>query len=294
MAKKEFTRTSFLFLLGLIVILSIVETSYAYYGEGDCAHEHEIVYIDVPIDLDANIILDGNPTETFWKKESNQKGNLVIKLSERKIGTEIPEIHDLNITFIMNDNYIYILCIWEDFTPEYEDGNFKDGLAFCWNINAPNFSAYYAQNDMNTANMGGGRVDAWRWNYDDLNSRGDVHYVLDDCFDDEGWVNPSEPGRDIQAAYNYSEKDNSYYLEIERKLITGEGFDVQFDEKKTYKFNLAIFNDNQYEDHAISWTYALDLSENNLISGYHVALISFSITLMLTIISIHISKNKIK
>jgi hypothetical protein len=293
MEKKEFIRYISLFLLGLFFILSVVETSYAYYGEGDCAHEHEIVYIDVPLDSDANIILDGNPTENFWKKESNQKGNMLIKLSERKIGTEIPEIHNLNITFIMNDNYIYILCIWEDSTPEFEDGNFKDGLAFCWNINAPNFSAYYAQNDMNTANMGGGRVDAWRWNYDDLNSRGEVHYVLDDCFDDEGWISPSEPGRDIKAAYNYSETDNSYYLEIERKLITGEIFDVQFGDKKAYKFNLALFNDNQYEDHAISWTYALDLGEDNLISGFFITLIASSMIVVLIIISIYIIRQKI-
>ena len=38
----------------------------AYPGQGDCSDYHNITYIDVPTDTNAEIILDGNPSEEFW------------------------------------------------------------------------------------------------------------------------------------------------------------------------------------------------------------------------------------
>ncbi|GAJ23015.1 unnamed protein product, partial [marine sediment metagenome] len=47
---------------------------------------------------------------------------------------------------------------------------------------------------------------------------------------------------------------------------------VQFDENKQYKFNLGIMNDGSHEDHAVSWTYALDLTKDvpPIISSYFI------------------------
>ncbi|MFW9987577.1 MAG: hypothetical protein ACFFC3_02895, partial [Candidatus Odinarchaeota archaeon] len=161
----------------IILINSIIINGNAWPGEGDCSKTHGITYIDIPIDNEADITLDGNPSENFWTKASNEKGRIQIKLAITKIGTEIPEVFTLNCTFVMNSEFLYILLKWTDLTPQYDESGNKDGLAFCWDINTPNFSAYYVT-DMNTMHMGGGRVDAWRWAYSTYKLAGQAYYCL--------------------------------------------------------------------------------------------------------------------
>jgi len=257
-----------LLLLNIIFFSSMAGPSFAYYGDGDCSHSHGVTYIDIPIDNNADIVLDGIPSEPFWTEPANKNGSITIKLSEMRIGSEIPEIYTLNATFIMNEEYLYILCIWDDNTPLYDFPPEKDGIAFCWNINTPNFTAYYVT-DMNTRDMGGGFVDAWRWTYGDHLTPEDIHLCGDDCFNDDGWIDGNPEANSIDAAFTNT--TGSYCLELRRKLNTNEAYDVQFTEKKLYKFNLAILNDSHYEDHAISWTYALDLREEpRIISGFPI------------------------
>ena len=270
------------------LIYSIIFNVNAWPGEGDCSGTHGITYIDIPIDKDAYINLDGNPSENFWTKTSNEKGQIQIKLAMTKIGTEIPEVFTLNATFVMNKEDLYILLEWVDLTPQYEESGNKDGLAFCWDINTPNFSAYYIT-DMNTMHMGGGRVDAWRWAYSTYKPAGEAYYCLDDCFDEDGWIQGNPEINNIEVAYSVTE--NSYTLELSRNLITNDEYDVQFDHNGIYKFNLALFNDTKYEDHAISWTYAIELEKEStpVISGFLLEyLILF--TCISTILYISINK----
>jgi len=278
--------------LQFLLIYSIIFNVNAWPGEGDCSEAHEITYIEVPSDKDALITLDGNPSESFWTEASNEKGQVQIKLAMTKIDTEIPEVFTLNATFIMNKEYLYILLEWVDLTPQYEESGNKDGLAFCWDINTLNFSAYYVS-DMNTMHMGGGRVDAWRWAYSSFKEAGGAYYCLDDCFDEDGWIQGNPEISNIEVAYSVTE--DSYTLELSRRLITNDEYDVQFDHSGVYKFNLALFNDTKYEDHAISWTYAIELEKESapIIPGFLLEyLILFSC--IITILNILIKKARIE
>lgn len=63
----------------------------------------------------------------------------------------------------------------------------------------------------------------------------------------------------------------SYTLEISRSLVTNEEYDVQFNENKGYLFNVAIYDNDLHDNHAMSWTYSLDLDIETLnpsIPGY--------------------------
>jgi len=245
-----------LFCISFIIPSFIIKPSFAYYGDGYCPNYHETNYINVPTDLNANIQLDGNNSESFWHKPSNQKGFISIKLSEERLGEEIPEIYTLNATFIKNNEYLLVFCEWDDITPNYSYPPDMDGLSFCWDINTKNFSAYYTS-DMRTDDMGGGKVDVWSWTYRD-GWNGREYQCNDDCFGEEGWL--SEGTKNIWVAFDYSSEKQSYSLEMKRKLTTIDPYDVQFDDRWIYKFNLAIFNDSHGEDHAISWTHALNLN----------------------------------
>jgi len=92
---------------------------------------------------------------------------------------------------------------------------------------------------------------------------------LDSDSDNDGWIDGNPEVNSIEAAF--TNPSDSYSLELRRKLNTNEQYDVQFTEKKLYKFNVAILNDSHYEDHAISWTYALDLREEpKIIYGFPI------------------------
>jgi hypothetical protein len=274
-------------------LISIAPKIIAYPGQGDCYSAHPLTILEIPVDNGAHITLDGTPSESFWTDPKNSNGFHTIKLAETKFGIEIPEIYTINATFIMNSQYLYILMIWIDKTPQYEESGNKDGLAFCWDINTVNFSAYFIT-DMNTNDTGGGRVDAWRWVYSSYNPTDQSYFCIDDCFDESGWINDNPEPKDVEVAYSVGL--NSYTLEIRRKLITNDEYDVQFNEKKLYKFNLALFNDTKDEDHAISWTYAIDLREPvpTSIPGLQIGLLLFIVGISIVLNIKLINKNTIK
>ncbi|TXT65005.1 MAG: hypothetical protein BAJALOKI1v1_480014 [Promethearchaeota archaeon] len=286
----------------------LIEKSVAYYGDGDCGNYHGITYIEVPKDSDAEIVLDGKNDESFWHESSNQKGFKSIPLSEQR-GGEIPKIHTLNITFIMTSEYLYIYCEWKDTSEYFEFPPDKDGLSFCWDKNTKSFSAYYTSH-MDTVDMGGGIVDLWNWVYDSDKNPGENYFCDDNSFD-EGGFNGADP-KDVEVAYEYTAGKETYSLEIKRKLITNDAYDVQFTSSRwLYKFNLAIYNDSHGSDHAISWTYALNTNplmqylplliasqytEKNEISGFFIVsvLIAMSIISSLIIVKIQIKKHSIR
>ena len=248
----------------------------AYPGDGDCSAYHGITYIDVAFNSDAEIVLDGVPSENFWNNPTE------ILLAEIEAEGVIPELYSLNISFVMTNEYLFILCKWEDTTPLDDNPPEQDGIAFCWDINTINFSAYYVS-DMNTLNMGNGSVDAWRWIYQDNISPGEEHLCGDDCFNEDGWVQGNPEAKNIDVAF--TNDSNSYTLEMRRRLNTNEIYDVQFTQKKVYKFNIAVLNNDHDEEHAISWTYALDLREpEQNIWGFNPVIFLSSISIMVFVI----------
>ena len=250
-------------LLVLIAFFTIsymkIPTGNAYPGDGDCQNYHKIIPIDVPIDNSANIILDGVANEGFWSKPENQIGNVSIPLASIRYNDSNPPelLFNMSAIFIMNAQFLYILCQWEDNTTSPED-YVTDGLLFCWNINVINFSAYYPFG-MSTEHMGGGKIDSWKWHHHTSISSGIPSLCEDDCFQDDGWVNPNPELSQINAAFTYV-TNVSYTLEISRPLVTSEEYDVQFNKHKEYLFNLAVYDNNLHENHAMSWTYSLDLT----------------------------------
>jgi len=270
-------------LIILVVIFSIysikIPTTNAYPGDGDCQDYHTITPIDVPVDNSANIILDGIANEEFWSKPENQIGKKTIPLASIRYDSNPPDLLIyMNATFIMNTHSLYILCEWMDNTTSPED-YVADGILFCWDMSVVNFSAYYPFG-MSTEHMGGGRIDSWKWYHYTSISSGVPALCLDECFEDDGWVNPNPELSQVNAAFK-AITNVSYTLEISRSLVTNEEYDVQFNKNKEYLFNMAIYDNDLHDNHAMSWTYSLDLTlEIPMIPGY------FTIVMIITMIGI--------
>ena len=285
--------TVFICLIFMITV-NLASLSLAYPDEGDCATYHKVQKIIPYYEKDASIQLDGVPNEIFWTEHSNEEenGSLIIPLASEEGGAYQVVVY-LNITFVRTDTELYILCQWFDNTTKPDlSSNIYDGLYFCWNINVPNFSAYFTSG-MSTLDMGGGDVDSWDWNCLDTSPpNGSSYFCGDKCFGTYGWYNPNLETENVKIGYTYR-INHSYTLEMRRDLITNDEYDIQFDKTQLYKFNMGLMNDGTHEDHAISWTYALDLKFDDvgqpLIDGY---IISFVYMFMLISIIIYIKKHK--
>jgi hypothetical protein len=182
----------------------------------------------------------------------------------------------------MNNEYLYILAQWHDNTTR-PSGGLKDAVYFCWNMNVPNFTAAFLYG-MDTTEMGGGCVDCWWWECDSSKpANGSSYFGTDDSFDEDGWNHSPFDYDDVNTGYMY-QKNDSYSVEIKRKINTGHEYDVSFLQKTLYEFNLAIMDDGFLgNEHSISWTYALDLRTegNPVIYGFEnfhlILLASFAI-----------------
>lgn len=264
-------------LLAIFLIYSIIiPVGNAYPGDGDCQDYHTVTPIEVPIDNTANIILDGVANEEFWSKSENQVGKVTIPLASINIPSNPPDLLIyMNATFIVNSDSLYILCQWEDNTTSPEE-YYTDAITFCWDINVVNFSAYY-ESGMSTAHMGGGRVDSWKWYHHTSILSGISYQCIDDCFEDDGWVDLNPELSQVNAAFT-AITNTSYTLEISRPLVTNEEYDVQFNQNKGYLFNVAIYDNDLHENHAMSWTYSLDLDFGTTptIPGYFIIILAIT------------------
>lgn len=265
------------------MISTIIPVSTAFPPDGDCKDYHNVRYIIPYYEKSANINLDGIAYENFWRDHSNQQenGSSIIPLASESYGPNFMVVY-LNITFVRTDTYLFILCEWLDNSTKPDLGtNIYDGLYFCWNINVPNFSAYFTSG-MSTLEMGGGDVDSWDWSCLSLSPpNGSSYFCRDLCFGIYGWYDPSLETEDVEIAYTYR-TDLSYTLEIKRKLITKDIYDVQFDHSGVYKFNMGIMNDGTHEDHLISWTHALVID----IPISPIAIHSFNIFIILSFLAL--------
>lgn len=299
MKKIRTIRNILLIILINLIFLNPISLISGYPDNGDCKDYHKVVYIIPYYEKDASIKLDGVPNEIFWNQHSNEQenGSLTIPLASEGIWPNISIVY-LNITFVRTNQYLYVLCKWFDnSTRPSLSNNLYDGLYFCWNINVPNFSAYFS-NGMSTLEMGGGDVDSWDWSCLSTSPPNSTSYFCKDkCFGTYGWYDPSLETEDVKIGYSYR-TNISYTLEIMRRLSTNDQYDIQFDRTNKYLFNMGIMNDGTHEDHLISWTYALDLrftTQSESISSYNIIIIIiislFTISLLLFN---RFSKSKIK
>lgn len=294
MNNRNIPKLLIIIFLIFLIFNFIVPTITAFPPDGDCKDYHKVVNIIPYYEKSASINLDGLPNEDFWADHTNQNenGSLIIPLASESYGPAFFVIY-LNITFILSDTHLFILCEWFDNSTKPDLGaSIYDGLYFCWNINVLNFSAYFPYG-MSTLDMGGGDVDSWDWSCLYTSPpNGSSYNCRDMCFGTYGWYSSSLETEDVEIAYTYR-TDISYTLEIKRKLITNDPYDVQFDKASLYKFNMGIMNDGNHEDHAISWTYALDLTSHlkspQVIHAYNILLISCFLAISFVII-----KGKIK
>ncbi len=273
--------------ISLCFLISIPSTL-GFWGYGDCTNYHGLTYIKPYLEDNAVINLDGVPSESFWTEhsDSTKNGSLIIPLASKITETEFFIVY-LDIVFVLSEEYLYILCSWEDNTTRPDlGGNYYDGLYFCWNINVPNFSAYFL-GGMDTNEMGGGDVDCWDWRIMSSSPpNGTSNYCDDLCFGTYGWYDPFLESENVKVAYTYK-ANSSYTLEIERKLVTGEDYDVQINKSQLYLFNMGIMQDGTHEDHAISWTYALDLrNEEQTVIIFGSNPIIFTLIMILSIVTI--------
>lgn len=241
-----------------IILINFTPITYSYPTfEGDCRNHHGTSYIRVPYDSNTEIILDGIPSESFWTNPNNKEGIIEIPTA-KKYGNYGDQNITLNLKFVRNDYYIFICCEWLDNSTKPDLGSgIYDGLFFCWNIDVPNFTAYY-KDDMNTIDMGGGNIDVWSWTYDSDTSYSNhsSYYCSDLYLKENGFNTDIQKNVMIGIAYrvNYS-----YTIELKRALKTEEVYDVQFSQIKLFEFNMGVINDGYGIDHYISWTYSLDL-----------------------------------
>lgn len=279
--KKRLGLMGFLFL----IMITICSPTLAYPDEdGSCRDEHGVSLIDAIYDAEISLTIDGDDTDSAWTEYSAFKINVPLASDSRE--TEFYVVY-MDVLILLDNQYLYILCEWDDTTTQRGVALNYDGLFFCWNIDVPNFSSEF-WDGMYTEDMGGGTVDSWSWYYGPAAAEPGTEYEGKDmCFGNNGWYALSIEDQDVLVAYSYEEGE-SYLVEMRRKLITGDKYDVQFDHIGVYDFNMAVINDGYHQDHAISWTYGLNIEElPPSIPGYPLLAI---ILLSLSSISIIISK----
>lgn len=254
--KKLRVNLIFSLILLFLIVSWKIPFSFSYPGDGDCTDYHGITNINANYIENSQIVLDGVSNESFWNEIKIKNGFITIPTANI-LGNPGDEIIEAKLIFVLNNQYIYIYCEWNDTTSKPSGINIFDGIYFCWNINTPNFTSYYP-NDMNTEHMGGGLIDTWgtEFYFGDSHENHSSFVGNDGCIQEDGWhlgeIN------DIEIGFSYV-VDHSYSIEIKRKLITNHEYDVQFYKGKSYLFNIGLFNDGYGIDHTISWVYRLNI-----------------------------------
>ncbi|MBD3338879.1 MAG: hypothetical protein GF353_07215 [Candidatus Lokiarchaeota archaeon] len=232
----------------------------AYPGFGNCINEHPKTNIEALFYENSNINLDGIPNETFWIETKNQEGFLNIPTAPIEDNSGNSNI-SVNFLFAFNNEYLFIYCEWLDNTTMPSGIQFQDGIYFCWNIDVPEFTAYYPSlTQMDTSHMGGGSIDSWGAYFikEDNRLNQSEFYGKDNCLQESGWH--IGENNDVKVGLSYVD-DHSYSLEIRRKLTTNDRYDVQFNEQKPYLFNIGVMDNCHGEHHQISWVYAMSFVE---------------------------------
>ena len=225
----------------------------------DCSSYHGITrhygrYIESP-----NITIDGifSPDESWNNPDVYE---YIIPMANHYESTMRFKSY-MHIKYIYDETSLYILACWNDSTPI----NRQDQLFICWNINCSNFtvSQFLESNAMKTTENGT-RVDTWTW-MKLSQANGTQTNMFDGSYGSDGWLDIEENNDPIISYISGTWINNSghYQVEIKRSLLTDEpDIDVQFEHNNTYRFSTGVGDSIGSNEHAISWTYELDLTNS--------------------------------
>jgi hypothetical protein len=230
-----------------------------YWGEGnnDCITEHGITHHYATYNPLSNIIIDGIDDESAWNAPDVYE--YTIPMSNERSSPYF-FVSYMYVKYIYDNSNLYIRAIWNDTSLDIHDM-----ALFCWNINCSNYSSLmFAETNAMRTTSPGERVDSWQF-VSNFRANGSTNFLLDASFDDEGWL--PDDNREVIFGFTYGTwrdgQSNHYQLEMRRSLITNEpDYDVSFIENTPVRFSTGVCNAMENQEHAISWTYDLNLTTN--------------------------------
>lgn len=183
------------------------------------------------------ITVDGRRAEGAW---NYRRGTRLIVPVAYENGT----FHQyVEMAFARDNQYVYVTAKWRD-----DDVDMQDAFYICWNVNAENFTAAY-YDGMEVA-AGAGWVDSWTV-IKGANLNGSEFRAGDDAFNASGWNQGDLENQDVKAALIHH--DGIYQCEIKRRVTTWEpSFDVQFNQNRSYEFNIGVCDRLAHQNHYIS------------------------------------------
>ena len=254
----------------MLLTFSNITGGLAYWGEGDddCLAEHGLshhyaTYIESP-----EIVIDGKDDDAAWNREDVYE--YTIPMANNVLESTRFFISYMYTKYIYDGTYLYMRATWNDTTP----GDLHDMAMFCWNINCSNYTTamFTDPAGMVTPNPGE-RVDSWQWICNNR-ANGSTNELRDRCFDDIGWSSfPDETVEDVSYGYTLGTwRDgarNFYQLEMRRPMVpSNPSVDATFVEGEPIRFSTAVADAMENQEHAISWTYDLNLTTNPLPDTY--------------------------
>jgi hypothetical protein len=231
-----------------------------------------------------NITCDGVANEIAWSLPDVY--TYTIPLTSIVVPGSAEKIYStMYMKYIWDNTSLYILARWNDTTLTMQD------LAlFCWNINCSNYSAFmFTQaNGMETPNPGE-LVNSWEWAYNDEANESQGQ-LIDLTMNNTGFMPPDPSNVKFGMTYGtWNSSMNEFQLEMCRSLVTeGSGsLDCTFTPNVPIRFAVGICAGYTSQNHAISWTYDLNLTHDpqpdsyvpykpptNQIAGYIAALVA--------------------
>ena len=226
-------------------------------SDDDCSTHHGITrhygrYIKTP-----NITLDGIESQgESWNQEDVHEYRIPMT---NHYESNMHFKSYMFIKYIYDNSSLYLKARWNDSTPIDR----QDQIFFCWNINCSNFtvSQFLESGAMKTVENGS-RVDSWTWIRLSQNNGSQMN-MFDGGYGFDGWLDIEESNDPtISFTSGISINNEGYYqVELYRSLTTNEpDVDIQFEHNNTYRFSTGMGDSIGSNEHAISWTYELDLS----------------------------------
>jgi DMSO reductase family type II enzyme heme b subunit len=241
--------------------LSLSSSYPGYGGNADCAscHNEPATAYDTTLESET-INLDGNSSDAIWSNTKNRR--MEIPVGDMYGASE----EFIQVTFAQNTTHLFVLADWEDPTINGTDTGMyddADGIAFCWNISAADFSAAYFSG-MKTPDAGE-KVDTWSWKPAASETGTQIAgggktvsgTVTDLSYNTSGWS--TDPSQSVLVAAthgNLSEHhEENYRVEFVRPLVTDDPDDVQFDKSGYYEFAIGIYNGSSGASHMVSFEH---------------------------------------
>ena len=196
-------------------------------------------------------LIDGSPIDNIWQYATP----FAIETQAGK-DDFTPTV---TIKALYDNWYIYFLINWADTSKSFfKKNNFQneeDSFSIMWNHSSTDFiscsNLCHTQTSMATDFEE--FIDVWRWGINNTDTSG---YITDKYLADDGFHDDIEGSmEDIEAAFSFV--DGYWNLELKRRLVATlepDSTDIEFnpDKEANIDFHIAVFNNSQGKDHAIS------------------------------------------